>query len=376
MFQFKGKTIFIISPEYWGEMRVSKHHYAIELVKLGNKVYFFEPADLKHSINGAITTTSEGVHVFKYKPLARGENYIGKRLFSLLQKIQLKSLLRKLDKPDVVWCFDFGRYDDLNIFGATTKIFHPVDHNIDRSRPDCSLTADFIFSTSYKILDYMKPPNKLGQVINHGLNSYFEEEAIERRKKINFEEEIRSCETIGFWGNLFKECLDRKKILSLIDAFPHLKFKFWGPFEFHQNNLGGKPAQDVYEFIETLKQKPNVILKGPRRAKELINEIKDVDLLINIEFESSIMWDNGNPHKVLEYMATGLPIFTTPMIMYTGYDFFFYQNGDVIDDMQKLIINWTDWSSKEKQLQRIDFALDNTYKKQIHRIGNFISEHM
>ena len=38
-----NKTILIISPQGWGDMFISKHHYAIELAKKGNTVYFLNP---------------------------------------------------------------------------------------------------------------------------------------------------------------------------------------------------------------------------------------------------------------------------------------------------------------------------------------------
>ncbi len=37
------KTILLISPESWGKSFVSKHHYAVELAKKGNIVYFLNP---------------------------------------------------------------------------------------------------------------------------------------------------------------------------------------------------------------------------------------------------------------------------------------------------------------------------------------------
>ncbi len=40
-----NKVILIISPQAWGKMFLSKHHYAIELAKLGNEVYFLNPPD-------------------------------------------------------------------------------------------------------------------------------------------------------------------------------------------------------------------------------------------------------------------------------------------------------------------------------------------
>ena len=43
MDSLRNKTILIISPQAWGKMFLSKHHYAIELAKRGNAVYFLNP---------------------------------------------------------------------------------------------------------------------------------------------------------------------------------------------------------------------------------------------------------------------------------------------------------------------------------------------
>ena len=34
------QRIFILSPQHWGTMFLSKHHYAIEFAKMGNEVFF------------------------------------------------------------------------------------------------------------------------------------------------------------------------------------------------------------------------------------------------------------------------------------------------------------------------------------------------
>ncbi len=45
------KTILIISPQEWGKMLLSKHHYALELAKAGNIFYFLNPPDKKAELN-------------------------------------------------------------------------------------------------------------------------------------------------------------------------------------------------------------------------------------------------------------------------------------------------------------------------------------
>ena len=41
--QLTNKTILVISPQAWGQMYLSKHHYALTLAQLGNTVYFLNP---------------------------------------------------------------------------------------------------------------------------------------------------------------------------------------------------------------------------------------------------------------------------------------------------------------------------------------------
>ena len=358
-------------------MKVSKHHYALELVKLGNRVYFFEPPDLNAGVNSVQSDTDERVHIVQYKPLARGKRFIGKRLFICLQRIQMKKIINELKfAPDVVWCFDDGTYDDLSIFGAATRIFHPVDHNLYRETPACAFTADIIFSTSFRILEYMKPRNKPGKVIQHGLNTAFEQFAQKQKLlSLNAGPTIQSFnQQVGFFGSLFKESLDRKKIIRLVEAFPTVTFSFWGACVSAQNNLGGMTDAEVDGFIQQLRAMPNVRLNGPRKANELVAEIENIDLFINIEFEFSDRWDNGNPHKILEYLATGKPVFSTPVLMYADTNLLFVHAGeDVIADFQTLLNNWEKWDTKAAQMKRIDFALNNTYFGQIVRIEEGIT---
>ena len=61
--------VLLISPQHWGTMRVTKHHYAIELAKLGHEVFFLEPteASWKWNQTSFVITPSdaEGVKLVK-----------------------------------------------------------------------------------------------------------------------------------------------------------------------------------------------------------------------------------------------------------------------------------------------------------------------
>ncbi|MFY7792777.1 MAG: hypothetical protein ACOVQS_03320 [Chitinophagaceae bacterium] len=376
MFAFRDKTIYIISPEAWGVMRISKHHYAIELARMGNRVFFFEPPTLQGSTRGVLIPTNEGVRRVTYKPLARGKKYVGSKLYALMQRRQIRRFIRELTgQPDVVWCFDQGTFDDLSIFGAPLCLFHPVDHNLERNMPPLARTADLVFSTSPKILEYMCPSGTQGVVIHHGLNATFEQFARQRLELMRGESGVPTFGgRIGFWGSLFKESLDRRKVLRLISAYPEYTFLCWGASQMVQNNLAGKNDEEVAEFIRALASSPNVKMMGPGTAEDFTAELPGLDVLINIEFEYSARWDNGNPHKLMEYLSTGKPIFSTPALMYADTDLLFISRSeDVVSDFRMLVEGWEDWASPLASSKRISFALQNTYRQQIDRIESHIN---
>jgi glycosyltransferase involved in cell wall biosynthesis len=377
--ELRNKTIWIISPERWGILKVSKHHYAVALQKLGNAVYFLEPPVLEGNLKGTITKNSDAVNILSYKPLARGKRFIGRKIFTLLQKWQFRNIIKsRKNQPDIVWCFDDGNFDDLRIFGAAINIFHPVDHNLGREQPACASTADMVLSTTPAILAYMKPGDKPGFVIGHGLNEDFEKYAIAKKADIANHSTVKPFNNkVGFWGSLFKESLDRKRILQLVEQFPGINFTFIGPCNLKDANLGGRTDKEAFDFLESLKLQPNVKLLGPLNGNELTKVITDIELYLNIEFEYSRRWDNGNPHKILEYLATGMPVLSTPVLMYNHTNLLFFVNDEnVIESFNNLIRNWDKLNAKQEQIKRIDFALNNTYLAQILRIEKLCDDNL
>jgi glycosyltransferase involved in cell wall biosynthesis len=283
-----------------------------------------------------------------------------------------------LKKPDVLWCFDDGGYDNLSIFNAKLTIFHAVDHNLERQTPNCSSTADFVFATSRTILSYMKPADKSGVIINHGLRKEYISYAKKNVTSISqdkSESENLTPKNVGFWGSLLKESLDRKKILELVEHFTELNFHFIGSYEQRDSNVGGIADFENESFVSKLKALSNVKLYGAKEAAFIVQASSKFDALINLEYQFSPRWDNGNPHKILEYLAFGLPIFTTPMIAYENSTLFFIteESSDIITDFNSFLLKWRNLNSKELRLKRLNYALCNSYEQHIMEIEEFTS---
>jgi hypothetical protein len=129
MYPLINKTVYLISPERWGKMRISKHHYALELADRGCTVYFIEPPTLETSgVTIKPTADHPRVHVVKYKPVFRGERFLPAWIFEWLLRRQINLLVKKIgQKPDVVWCFQSFLFRNLAWFGAPVRIFFLAD---------------------------------------------------------------------------------------------------------------------------------------------------------------------------------------------------------------------------------------------------------
>ena len=97
--ELKEKTILIISSLAWGVSFPERQHYARELAKKGNSVYFLNPP----SKNAAATELSENLYVVDYKEKIGLAGLFG---FSG-ESTQIKKILSLINKKiDIVWSFD------------------------------------------------------------------------------------------------------------------------------------------------------------------------------------------------------------------------------------------------------------------------------
>jgi len=162
-----NKVVLILTPQSWGNMLLAKHHYAIELAKRGNEVYFLNPPDNDH------WSWEKGEKRIEIEPLADHPNlYIinqklffpynlkfhSRRLYNILIKKQIRNILQMIPKPvDLLWSFDLGNLFPLPFFGKKMfKIFHPVDEPRDRNAILAGAGADILFSVTKEIIAYTR----------------------------------------------------------------------------------------------------------------------------------------------------------------------------------------------------------------------------
>jgi len=358
--ELKNKTILIISPQQWDGLKLSKHHYAEELVKLGNKVYFLPPP-IKNKQFCSINKLNNGVLLIKYAHFFPYNLFFhAKWLYFILLKLHVKYILKHLDKIDIVWSFDGLRFLNLNLFKATHKIYHPVDFQDDNYFIKPAKTSDIIISLTDKILDKFvsfKNVHKIG----HGVSELFLDAFNSNYKPNN---QLSFC----YSGNLTLKGVNIKEIKKVIEKARHIKFHFIGPYS--EDNEAEK------EYISFLKSQSNVKLYGlltPMQMKEIY---VNMDGFILCYDEKKELNGGTNSHKILEYLSTGKVIISSFIAEYQHHtDLLEMSKGKesfsevFMDRISK--INF--YNSPEKINLRHNYAKNNTYRKQILKIEKLLN---
>ncbi|HEY4338015.1 MAG TPA: hypothetical protein VGM89_19025 [Puia sp.] len=378
------KTILILSTEPWGKMLLSKMHYAIELAGLGNDVYFVNPPrDNGGNQLAAISPEkpNEGVTVIDTKPIARAL-FLRYKLFPLYRSWvtgrYIKAIRRLVQKPiDEVWCFDPHTYVDLTGFGAKRSVLLLYDFYTGRHVFRSAETADAIVSVSSVILDHYRRATPPSLLMQHGLGKHFARLAEEKLQRQHFPQQQGEKIKIGYTGNLLRVGMNTDLGQAIISGHPEIEFHFYGPYSSEGNNVSiGEAAAELLSFVDYLKAQPNVMLHGMKEQSVLASALFEMDAFLFLYSPSKDLNGASNSHKLLEYLSTGKPVISTYVSNYEGTNLLEmgrredeHRLGSLFDEVTN---NLAVYNSPERQQQRIRFALDNTYRRQVVRIREFI----
>lgn len=370
----ENKTILIISPQQWGKMRLTKHHYAVALAQKGNKVYFLNPP------------TSEN---FNIRPIAEQDNlylinyctffpiklrFRFRKVYDILMAIQVKKLINAIGhKIDIVWCFEPNLYANLNWFKADLKIYHPVDELFYDFQHKVGKNADFIFSVTHEILSNFKDFETKKKHIHHGISAAFAKQALAALNNTS----IKSTTTIGYVGNLLRPDIDTVILQQVINENPTINFRFWGSYQSKQSNIGENNANK--NFISFLQQQNNVILEGVVHPDELAEYIQQVDAFLICYDVQKDQSKGTNYHKIMEYLSTGKVVISNNVTTFQRHPELLIMvqerthNKKLPVLFKKVLSNLKNHNSEEQMKARIDFALEHTYSNNINLIENVIT---
>ncbi len=369
-FQFQNKIILILSQQNWGVNQLSKHLYAKELSKK-NKVYFIHTIPNKQqSKNVVIENIEKNLYLVSINLGVIGVT----KLPSFLIDIQTNKIIQKIlkalniSKPDVVWSFEQSRFQNLKQFRASISIFHPVDYIL-KSRPFLSKianSADIVLSVSEAILDKINTSTPK-YFINHGVDEIFLSH-YKTSTPPNFISQHKV--NVGYVGNLQMQLIDWDNLIQTVKKNPELNFIFIGPDK--KSNIGGKVKQPK---INLLKMLPNTNFTGSLTKEELIKLLSFLEIFWLCYDNKKFPIEVSNSHKILEYLSTGKVIVSNFISTYENSTLLEMTNSndELKSKIKEITSNLSNYNNANLQQERINFAKENTYKKQIERIEKFIT---
>ncbi len=363
-----GKTILLISPQAWGPVFVSKHHYAIALEQLGYNIYFLNPPNKNDKPVIEITKPYENKNLFVVAASFSDNlflRYHANIIYAVLVKAWIKRVLKKLPAIDIVWCFETNIFRDLSIFKKSKRIFHVVDP-VNEKLTGVAKTADLTVCISNRILKQFDGMQVKKIFINHALSAI----AIQQSKAIdltNYRPPARP--RVGYIGNLSRAIIDTRVIQAIVLDNPAIDFHFWGPGT--ESNLGG----ETLILIESLQHLKNVFFHPPIPSAELIDTIRDMDIFLLAYKNIEGVYDGSNSHKLLEYLATGKVVVATYIDQYSAATFYSLlqmsrdgENDKLPAVFKSVAGDIAFWNTSDNMQKRRDFATGQSYTTNATRI--------
>lgn len=348
--KLSNKNILIVSPEQWTHMFVSKHHYAIQLARRNNKVFFLNPPSRQNSVQ---LTDHENLRVINYKGFWKGIRYFPKFLRLINQYEVFREIERIAQvKFDIIWSFDNSVFFDFDALPTEVlKISHIVDLSQDFNTPRSSSTANICFGVIPKIVERHRAYNSNSYLIKHGVNIYENTETAIKLPGINHKKVL-------YFGNLAMPYLDWELFFKASMIFKEVDFVLLGS---NHNNIPYSLPSNVH-LLESVD------------SKELIYYMHAADILI-LFYESTYSDEYAFPHKLMEYLSSGKPIVST-FLSNCSDEFQLINMSSNHEEWIDLLRAQIDESVKEESFglkeKRMAFAFNNTYEKQIQRIENII----
>ena len=360
------KAILVISPEPWSSHFVSKHHYALTLASQGHKVYFLSPPDNSLPEIRVTPTKYENVWSVSAPQVAKGLRFYPKVLRNLVEKRWLEKLEKQIgEKFTTVWLFENSRFYDMAFAKDRLKIYHQVDLNQNFHVKEASSTADICFCTTDFIKRDLEPFNAKVHKIHHGVTLQIKKAELSEEQQRNFE---NSQINVVLVGNLDISFLDSELLIRLIKKHPQVTFQLVGGYSASGKLFGACRGLDNVRWWGRVE---SVVIPS-------ILERCDIQLVI---YKAENQYDKeqlASPHKLMEYLSSGKVTVATYTDEYKDKRYLLEMVDESKEYVEKFgdVVNDLDfYNSEEKQQDRIAFAKNNSYEKQLEKIFDYLKEY-
>jgi glycosyltransferase involved in cell wall biosynthesis len=359
-------------------MMLSKHHYALELAKRGNNVYFLNPPKDVFSFKSHFERNRfpaiPGLMVIDHQLYFPDKiKFHALWLYRRLMRRHIDSLVQFIDrKLDLIISFDLhGKYPLDSFTGDCKKIYFPADNPIFPNSRYAVKGAGYIISVTKEILKAFDDTGLPQLLLNHGLSSEFVVGNVNTAYLPN--KPLR----VGLSGNFLRQDLDHVTLMKIVEENQDVFFELWGSYG--KSNIGGSDSDETRLFIEKLKSLPNVVLHGIVDKKSLADGFAGVDAFLICYDVNKDQSKGSNYHKVIEYLSTGKAIISNNVSAYRDEEDMVYMVSSREDNMdlprlfRAVIGKLHYYNEPGRMLKRINFARANSYASQLDKIEKFLS---
>jgi glycosyltransferase involved in cell wall biosynthesis len=358
-----GSVMLLISPEPWSGHFVSKHHYAITLANKGFEVYFLNPPN--DILKEILITKTDYINLWEVSApkVVRGLRFYPKFLRVMWQKKWLARVEKSINRVfTTIWLFENSRFYDMEFAGERLKIYHQVDLNQNFHPKEASQSADISFCVSdtiqKELIKYTHDVFKIG----HGVSQQSPLPLSQEQQSFFNTNRIQ----VAYIGNLDIPYLDDKRLVALVLAYPRLTFHFVGGYDNHGR------------LYQQLQGADHVVWWGRVESALIPSILARVDitlLLYQVEKYPNAL---TNSHKILEYFASGKVTVATYTQEYSDKQELLEMVDCTKEYREKFdeVVNHLAYhNSKQKQHQRVAFAKEHTYEKQLLKIVGYLKEY-
>jgi hypothetical protein len=354
------KTAIIVSPQAWGKMFISKHHYAVELSKLGYKVFFINPPKEKKIGSWCNISIEKSAYqnLWILSHTLFFSSYLKFHfswLFNRLVYIQRWIILRKTGNPDLILSFDLSNNFPLKGLKCK-KIFFSADEPKSKQNFVSANDANLIVSVSQHILDLFQRalPSTPQLLINHGLSDEF----------LN----ITECESkkyeginVGLSGNFLFNDIDYPKLHRITKMNPFISFHFYGSHSEELSNIGSSNNLGNHGYLEKIKNLSNTVFHGVLSKLDLAQELHQMNAFLICYDPINGQSSGSNSHKILEFLSTGKVIYSTHFSYYEGMKDLLEMTINEKVDETLLFSNLQELNHPKLMSKRISYAKAHTY---------------
>ena len=351
-------------------------HFAIELARLGNKVFFVEPPRASRDQETvSLAGETMGVQIIRTKPLRHALFLRHKMLpaYNWLMQRYIQKIKQLAGQPiDELWNFNPNSFIDTKQFGAKKNLLLLYDFYTGPHVVQAAKAAQLLLAPSQLILDHYN--NIIPSLfVQHGLGNHFAEHATHRLHNPDFKVVQAGKVKVGYTGNLLRQAMNISVVKNIISSHPDIEFHFWGPHSLDENNVTDATiilSEEWKAFLLFLKECPAVYLHGVKDQPTLAAAMQEMDMFLFVYSAVNDMNAASNSHKLLEYISTGKVVVGTLVSTYenTGLMEMTKEEAELPELFTHAVQNLAQYNEASKQQQRMNYALDNTYAKQVERI--------